>query len=59
MKILEKKKLKKLLKEGHSPDEADALAMTFYRRPNLLSSRSVANQAMATHSSMEQGWLRA
>ena len=59
MKILEKKKLKKLIKEGHSPDEGDALAMTFYRRPNLLSSRSVANRAMATHNSMEQGWLRA
>lgn len=33
MKILDKKKLKRLSKDGHSPDEADALALTFYRDP--------------------------
>ena len=37
MKILEKKKLKALI--GHSPDEADAVALTFYRAPELLSKR--------------------
>lgn len=38
MKILDKKKLKKLV--GHSPDEADALALTFYRAPELLSRKA-------------------
>lgn len=59
MKILEKKKLKKFIKEGHSPDEADALAMTFYRRPGVLSHRSAASRQLGETRPMEQGWLRA
>ncbi len=59
MKILEKKRLKKFMKEGHSPDESDALAMLFYRRPQVLSHRSAANQALLAVRPMEQGWLRA
>lgn len=43
MKIMEKKKLKKLIKDGHSPDEADALAMTFYEPSHFLS-RQIAPQ---------------
>lgn len=38
--ILEKKKLKAIL--GHSPDEADAVALTFYRAPELISRKSAA-----------------
>ncbi|TAN40585.1 MAG: hypothetical protein EPN22_17270 [Nitrospirae bacterium] len=41
MKVLDKKKLKKLIKDGHSPDEADALALTFYRDPRF-QTRAVA-----------------
>lgn len=40
MKIIEKKKLAKAI--GHSPDEADALAMTFYRDDHFLARRDAS-----------------
>jgi phage terminase large subunit len=59
MKILEKKKLKKLTKDGRSPDEADALALTCYRHPRFLSrsTRPVMQPPVRDYGA--QAWLRA
>lgn len=57
MKIVEKKKLKKEI--GHSPDEADALAMTYYRLPTFLSRTTRAATAPQVRDYGPQAWLRA
>lgn len=57
MKIIEKKKLKKTI--GHSPDEADALAMTFYRDAGLQSRVTAPRQRVPLPRQQEQGWLAA
>lgn len=57
LKILDKKKLKKLI--GHSPDEADALALTFYREPSLLTRITARRPQPPMPRHEEQGWLRA
>ena len=59
MKILDKKKLKKTI--GHSPDEADALAMTFYRDRSMVSkqTRPPIRLASVWSARQEAGWLRA
>lgn len=44
MKIVEKKKLVKEI--GHSPDEADALAMTFYREDRFLMRHTSVNKPL-------------
>lgn len=57
MKIVEKKKLKKEI--GHSPDEADALAMTYYRAPQFLSRNTRSVQAIRERRYGPQQWLGA
>jgi len=59
MKILEKKKLKKLTKDGHSPDEVDALAMTCYRTWQFLSRTTRARVTPPVQDYGAQAWLRA
>lgn len=56
--IIDKKKLKSIL--GHSPDEADAIALTFYRAPELISRKTA--KSSSTHHSLVgggQAWLAA
>ena len=57
MKILEKKKLKKLI--GHSPDEADALALTRYRPRQMLSKVRVRPMPIYRSQEGAAAWLRA
>ena len=59
LKILDKRIIKKTL--GHSPDEADALAMTFYRAPELLSKkRRALRPPMLRHDvAPGQAWMGA
>jgi len=57
--IQDKRKIKKSL--GHSPDEADALAMTFYRAPELLSKKRPKHAPPLTRHDvpLAQAWMGA
>lgn len=58
MQILDKRKLKAVL--GHSPDEADAMAMTFYRAPELIS-RTIVRKLIGYLQPLQgaQSWMGA
>jgi len=59
LKIQDKRTIKKTL--GHSPDEADALAMTFYRAPELLSKKRPRQTPPLTRHDvpLAQAWMGA
>ena len=55
--IIEKAKLKAII--GHSPDEADAMALTFYRAPELISRKIGKPPVFVDRVGGGQAWLAA